>query len=232
MKRITLLAIPPLLFCLVAASCPPPSPEQPKDPYRTARFTITIVKTTVLTAKLGFDGVALAVKQDCTVKLCAKRHPDTTVQQYQDCLLQDHSKDAEYLKCDRISLVAPYVVAGTDIMLQGCATATEAVQLTADLAAVRNDKKLKSACAGGDQKACDEHDKRVEAICAKVDPTKSDQYKLCIVGKPVAKADWSGVLKKSACIAHASFVLIPSNPKYDVYISAVRLWLKSYGGCP
>ena len=231
MKRITLLAMPFLLFCLMAASCPPPAPDQPKDPYQTARTTINIMQTTLTTGKLMFDGVAGAMKLDCTEKLCGKLHPDVTSADYKTCLGDDHSAVKEFRECYVIGAAVPWVHAGISIGLAGTKTAKEAVQLSADLAMVRNDKTLKAACAGGDQKACDLYNKRVEAICLKVDPTKGTDYKLCVDGKPVAKANYAGILKTSACLAWASLKPVPANPKYDLYINGVRTWLQIYGGC-
>ena len=213
MKRITLLALPFLLMTMTAASCPPPNPENPKDPYQTARTTITIMQTTLETGKLMFDGVASGMKIDCTEKLCVKLHPDKTSAAYQACLGADHSAVQEFKQCYKIGAAVPWVEAGVKIGVEGCKTAREAVQLAADLAQARADKK------------------KIEEICLQVDPTKGDQYQLCIAGKPVAKADYTAVLKKSACLAYESFKLVPADPKYDLYINAVRFWLKSYGGC-
>lgn len=229
MKRFPILAAP-LLFCLLA-SCPKVDPQAPKDPYETARFSVTVMRATIQNAKFGFDSVVTIVRQTCTVQVCAKQFPDTSSQQYKDCMLADHSQEADYKKCDQISPVVPYVEVAVKIALQGCDTATEAIQLAASLKRVREDKKLRSACDGGDQDACAEYQKRVEAICLQVDPTKGTEYQDCVAGKPVAKADWSGVLKRSACLAYEAFALVPANPKYDLYINAVRLWLKGYGGC-
>lgn len=232
MKRVTLLAVPILLFSLTASSCPPPNTQQPDDPYAKARFVISIMKITVTTAKTGFDGVAAAVEQGCVVKLCTKLYPDATSQQHQDCLQQDHSASAEYKKCDKITPVKPLVDMGVKIVLQGCDTSTEAVQLAASLAQVREDKKLRSACIKGDKDACAEYQKRVEVICITVDPTKGTEYQNCVQGKPVAKADYTAMLKSTACLAYESFKPIPANPKYDLWINGVRAWLKGYGGCP
>jgi hypothetical protein len=229
MKRFSSVAVP--LVALMLASCPTPNPNTPQDPYQTARTTISIMQTTLETGKLLFDGVASAMKTNCTVQLCTKLYPDTTSQQYKDCLIADNSVNADFKKCYTVGAAVPWVEAGVRIGVAGCQTAREAVQLSADLATVREDKKLKAACASGDQAACTEYNKRVDVICTKIDPTKGDEYKACVAGKPVAKADYTGILQKTACLAYESFKLVPVNPKYDLYINGIKMWLKGYGNC-
>lgn len=227
MKRNLWLIIPAIMLF----GCPPPNPSSPSDPYQKARTTISIMRTTLSAGKLAFDGVASTMKSTCTTQLCAKLNPDTTSQAYLNCMSADHSANVDFKACYKVGAAVPWVDAGVKIGLEGCDAADAAVQLSASLAVVREDKKLKEKCSNGDADACKEYERRVDQLCQQVDPTKGDQYKLCITGKPVAKADYTGILKTSACMAYASLKLVPANPKYDLYINAVRSWLQIYGNC-
>jgi len=226
MKRLALL-IP----FLIMTACPPPNPATPQDPYRTARTAVTIMQTTLSTGKLAFDGVVALIKNECTVQTCSAQISDTTSAAYQACLVADHTAEAKFKSCFKIGDAVPWVEAGVKIGQEGCKTTLSAIQLAADLAQVRDDKKLRSACDGGDQAACTEYQKRVKAICLTVDPTQGEQYQLCVAGKPVAKADYTAMLKNTACLAYAAFKLVPADPRIDPYIKGVSAWLKGYGGC-
>lgn len=232
MKRTTYLLMLPLLVLMTqGASCPPPDPSQPQDPYAVAKFTINIMHGTIKALKVGFDAVASAQKDQCTEQLCRKLHPDVTKPEYRVCLTADHSTVAEFQKCWSLGQVKPWVDKGVVIGLEACSAAKDAVALAAQLAAVRENKQLKEACAGGDQKACDQYNKQVDKICSIVDPLKGDAYKACVEGKPVGKADWQSMLKRGACLTYAALLAVPANPKSDLYINAAKMWLKAYGGC-
>jgi hypothetical protein len=230
-KHLLVAGVMAAMFATQGSSCPQPNPSKPEDPYRVARTTITVMRATLTGGKVAFDGVVQAVQTECTISLCQQLHPDKTSQKYKDCLAEDHSQEPEYKKCDKVSAAVPWVEKGYAIGIKTCDASMEAIELAAQLAVVRNDKALKKKCADGDQEACAKYKKRVDEICAQVDPSKGQDYQDCVEGKPVAKADWSGISKRGACLVDSSLTMVPSNPKYNSYIAAVRTWLRSYGNC-
>jgi len=195
-----------LVFCFGLTACPTTS-----DPYQVARSTITVVRTTTVVAHTAFLMASTEQQRVCNHTVCIKLDPDKGIK-YNECMGQPHDTDVTYITCYKKMGDAKLLVDKSyTLAIALCNEAAEAVTLAQQLAQIKNDKT------------------KLEEVCAKVDPTKGEEYKKCIAGQPIAKADWYAVLQGGACVVYHALDFVPV--EYAKYTTPVRAVMNSFGGC-
>jgi len=221
MKRITLLALPILMFAFMATGCPNPvGPTTPKDRYAPAYNVVKYGKFVLQTGHATFKGVVTIKRGECTDLVCSKLHPDKTSAAYKGCMATDQSAVAEFKQCFGKTAQADAIVdKAVPLGLSIFSDVKDIIDLK-----VSYDVAKESVALNKDPEA-------LQKFCDTVFPSKtSDEYQKCLKGDPnLAKFDYEAALKGRACTVYYGLAFVPA--PYNRYTDPVRFWFKAYGGC-
>ncbi|KKN43875.1 hypothetical protein LCGC14_0698890 [marine sediment metagenome] len=221
MKRITLAAIPILLFALMVTGCPDPNAQTtPKDKYAPAYNVVRYGKFVVQTAHSTWKGVAAIKHNDCNDLVCAKLHPDKDSAVYKTCMAQDHSAVAEFQQCyGKLGRADAVIDKAVPLALSLFADVKDIIDLKVAYDVAKESVKLKQ-----DPEA-------LQKFCDTVFPGKTgDEYQKCLAGdEDLAKFNWEATLKGRACTVYYGLAFVPA--PYNRYTDPVRIWFRGYGGC-
>lgn len=189
----------------VLAGCPT------QDPYQRARTAISIARTITAMSETGMVAADKAVTTSCNSKICIKvGKPESP--EYKACMLKNHGTDPVFVTCYAKMKKAKEIYGkALPVVNSGWNLGDTAVNLAEAIAKAKE---------SGDMK-------KLEAICLQLDSKKGAVYQACMQGKPVGKADWSAVLKASACMGANILAAIPA--EYQKYIAALEAILRGYG---